>query len=47
MTVPEMEMLARSQRISSRKLADATGWTPRVRAGTEGWALIAEQARAA
>jgi hypothetical protein len=44
---PELEMLARSQRISSRKLHEATGWLPRVRSGTEGWALIAQEARAA
>jgi nucleoside-diphosphate-sugar epimerase len=44
---PELEMLARSQRVSTRKLRDATGWAPRVRAGTEGWALIAQEEQAA
>jgi UDP-glucose 4-epimerase len=44
---PEIEMLARSQRTLSRKLADATGWVPRVRAGTDGWALIVQESRAA
>jgi nucleoside-diphosphate-sugar epimerase len=33
--------LARSQRVSSRRLRDASGWTPRVRAGTETWERIA------
>ena len=33
--------LARSQRVSSRRLRDATGWAPRVRAGTETWDRIA------
>ena len=37
----EMEPLSRSQRVRSRKLQEATGWTPRVRAGTDGWRLIA------
>jgi nucleoside-diphosphate-sugar epimerase len=36
------EPVARSQRVSSRRLNEATGWTPRVRAGTDGWRLIAE-----
>ena len=40
-------MLARSQRVSTRRLRDATGWVPRVRAGTEGWALIAQEEQAA
>lgn len=39
---PELELLSRSQRVSSRKLREATGWTPRVRAGTDGWRRIAE-----
>ncbi|MFC7279651.1 NAD-dependent epimerase/dehydratase family protein [Paractinoplanes rhizophilus] len=38
---PELEPLSRSQRVRSRKLQEATGWTPRVRAGTDGWRLIA------
>ena len=33
--------LARSQRMSSRRLHDASGWTPRVRAGTDTWGRIA------
>jgi nucleoside-diphosphate-sugar epimerase len=33
--------LARSQRVSSRRLRDASGWSPRMRAGTEAWARIA------
>lgn len=33
--------LARSQRVSSRRLREASGWAPRVRAGTESWSLIA------
>ncbi len=33
--------LARSQRVSSRGLRDASGWAPRVRAGTESWGRIA------
>jgi UDP-glucose 4-epimerase len=33
--------LARSQRVSTRRLREATGWEPRVRAGTEGWGRIA------
>ena len=44
---PELEPLSRSQRVSSRKLQEATGWTPRVRAGTDGWRLTAEEAWAA
>ncbi len=38
----ELEPLSRSQRVCSRKLREATGWTPRVRAGTDGWRLTAE-----
>jgi nucleoside-diphosphate-sugar epimerase len=33
--------LARSQRVSSRRLRDASGWAPRMRAGTEIWDRIA------
>jgi nucleoside-diphosphate-sugar epimerase len=33
--------LARSQRVSNRRLRDAAGWAPRLRAGTEIWARIA------
>jgi nucleoside-diphosphate-sugar epimerase len=39
---PDLEPLSRSQRVSIRKLREATGWTPRVRAGTDGWHLTAE-----
>jgi nucleoside-diphosphate-sugar epimerase len=44
---PELEPVARSQRVSSRRLREASGWTPRVRAGTDGWGLITERLRAA
>ena len=37
---PQDGPLARSQRVSTRRLREATGWTPRIRAGTEGWARI-------
>jgi nucleoside-diphosphate-sugar epimerase len=33
--------LSRSQRVSSRRLREATGWSPRLRAGTEIWERIA------
>ncbi|MDX6525993.1 MAG: hypothetical protein QOI43_1504 [Gaiellales bacterium] len=33
--------LARSQRVSSRRLREASGWAPRMRAGTEGWGRVA------
>lgn len=32
--------LARSQRVSNRRLRDASGWAPRVRAATESWGRI-------
>jgi UDP-glucose 4-epimerase len=32
--------LARSQRVSNRRLREATGWAPRLRAGTEIWRRI-------
>jgi nucleoside-diphosphate-sugar epimerase len=44
---PELEPLSRSQRVCSRRLQAATGWTPRVRAGTDGWRRTAEGSRAA
>lgn len=44
---PGLEPVARSQRVSSRRLREATGWAPLVRAGTEGWRLITERALAA
>jgi hypothetical protein len=33
--------LARSGRVSSRRLRDATRWAPRMRAGTETWGRLA------
>ena len=44
---PALEPLARSQRVSSRRLREATGWAPRVRGGTDGWRLIVAAALAA
>ena len=44
---PEVELVARSQRVSNRRLREAAGWVPRVRAGTDGWRLIAERSLAA
>ena len=38
---PQDGPLARSQRVSSRRLREASGWAPRMRAGTEGWGRIA------
>jgi len=38
---PQDGPMGRSQRVSSRRLREATGWTPRVRAGTESWDQIA------
>ena len=38
---PQDGPMARSQRVSSHRLRDATGWAPRVRAGTETWDRIA------
>jgi UDP-glucose 4-epimerase len=38
---PQDGPLARSQRVSSRRLRDATGWAPRMRAGTDIWARLA------
>jgi UDP-glucose 4-epimerase len=38
---PQDGPLARSQRVSSRRLREATGWAPRVRAGTEIWGRVA------
>jgi hypothetical protein len=37
---PALEPVARSQRVSSRRLRESTGWQPRVRGGTEGWRMI-------
>jgi nucleoside-diphosphate-sugar epimerase len=38
---PQDGPLARSQRVSSRRLREASAWAPRVRAGTEAWERIA------
>ena len=38
---PQDGPLARSQRVSNRRLREATGWTPRVRASTETWGRMA------
>jgi nucleoside-diphosphate-sugar epimerase len=38
---PQDAPQARSQRVSSRRLREASGWAPRVRAGTESWGRIA------
>lgn len=44
---PGLEPLARSQRVSSRRLRDGTGWEPLVRGGTEGWQLMVGERRPA
>ena len=44
---PELEPVARSQRICSRRLREATGWAPWVRGGIDAWELIVELALAA
>jgi nucleoside-diphosphate-sugar epimerase len=38
---PQDGPLARSQRVSNRRLREASGWAPRMRAGTETWGRIA------
>jgi len=38
---PQDGPLARSQRVSTRRLREASGWAPRLRAGTEAWGRIA------
>ena len=38
---PQDSPLARSQRVSTRRLREASGWAPRMRAGTDAWARIA------
>jgi nucleoside-diphosphate-sugar epimerase len=38
---PQDNPLARSQRVSTRRLREASGWAPRMRAGTEIWDRIA------
>ena len=40
---PLLEAVARSQRVSSRRLREASGWAPRVRGGTDGWRLIVQR----
>ena len=42
-----LEPIARSQRVSSARLREVTGWIPRVRGGTEGWSRIAQRRSAA
>ncbi len=42
---PQTGPLARSQRVSSRRLREAGGWAPRIRAGTESWRRIAHDRR--
>lgn len=37
---PQDGPMARSQRVSSRRLREASGWAPRLRAGTEIWSRI-------
>jgi UDP-glucose 4-epimerase len=37
---PQDGPLARSQRVSNRRLREASGWAPRMRAGTEIWGRI-------
>jgi nucleoside-diphosphate-sugar epimerase len=44
---PELEPVARSQRLSSLRLREAAGWAPQVRGGTDGWRLITERSLAA
>jgi UDP-glucose 4-epimerase len=44
---PQVEALARSLRLSNRRLRAASGWAPAVRAGRDGFALIASEPRAA
>lgn len=38
---PQEGPLARSQRVSNRRLREASGWAPRIRAATESWSRIA------
>ena len=42
-----VEAIARSQRVSSARLRETTGWAPTVRGGTDGWSLILGQRIAA
>jgi UDP-glucose 4-epimerase len=40
---PQEGPLARSQRVSNRRLREVSGWAPRVRAATETWGRIADR----
>ena len=40
-STPQDGPLARSQRVSSRRLREASGWVPRMRAGTQIWQSVA------
>ena len=42
-----VEVVARSQRVSSARLRETTGWAPTVRGGTDGWSRILGQRIAA
>jgi nucleoside-diphosphate-sugar epimerase len=44
---PALEPMARSQRVSSRRLREASGWVPRVRGGTDGWRQLVDRSVAA
>jgi hypothetical protein len=37
------EAVIRSQRVSNKKLRDATGWTPRYPSVREGWPAVARE----
>ncbi len=37
---PQDGPMARSQRVSNRRLREASGWAPTLRAGTEGWTRL-------
>jgi nucleoside-diphosphate-sugar epimerase len=37
---PQEGPLARSQRVSNRRLREASGWAPRIRAGTDSWGRV-------
>jgi hypothetical protein len=38
---PQDAPQGRSLRVSSRRLREASGWTPRIRAGIDGWGQAA------
>jgi nucleoside-diphosphate-sugar epimerase len=46
-TPPALRALARSLRLSNRRLREHGGWAPQVRGGVDGWRLVARQAAAA